>query len=206
MKRALLTAVLISFVMGASAISSLAASEHGGHHPGKAQSTATASTPGMMGHQGMGQGPCMTPPSSDSMSHMMDKRMGAGMSHMMGGGKMGMMEQRMAHMFFLDRVEDLGLSTEQVSKLKAIHSDCRKDNIRNAAESKIVKLELGDLLAGDDWSLTEAESLVRKARKLDGDIQVRHLQALTDARKLLTPEQLKQARSDDVASNLENLF
>lgn len=140
------------------------------------------------------------------MGREMGDMMGEGMTGMMRAGKMGMMEQRMEHMFFLDRADDLGLSAEQVSKLKALHVECRKDNIRNAAEAKIARLELTELLSRENWTLKDAEPLVRKAQKLEGDIQVRHLQAVSEARKVLTAEQLMQAGSGGSSGNLESLF
>lgn len=212
MKKALLPALLISFFLGATAISGFAASEHEAHHPGGAAGPAATSPQGMMKQQGTGmaQMPCMAAPDTGSMSQMMGQgmgeMMGAGMSGMMGAGRMGIMEQRMEHMFFLDRAKELGLSAEQVSKLKALHVECRKDNIRNAAEAKIARLELTELLAGDNWTLKDAETLVRKVQKLEGDIQVRHLQAVSDARKGLTAEQLKQAHSAGSSGILESLF
>ncbi|AMV70601.1 hypothetical protein DBW_0201 [Desulfuromonas sp. DDH964] len=213
MKRVLFTAVLISVYIGTTVISSLAASEHEAHHPAGAQSAATTSKQGKMNPQGMAQMPCMAAADAGSMSQMMGMMgegmgdmMDAGMGKMMSAGKMGMMEQRMAHMFYLDRVDELGLSADQVSKLKTLHMDCRKDNIRNAAEAKIARLDLADLLSGDNWTLKDAEALVRKIQKLEGDIQVRHLQAISDAHKVLTNEQLKQARSGEASGNLESLF
>jgi len=124
----------------------------------------------------------------------------------MHGEQMGMMEHGAGHMFYLDRAEELGLSAEQVSKLKAIQMEGRKDNIRNAAEVKIARLELSDLLSGDTWALKDAESLVRKVQTLEGDLQIRRLQAISDARKVLTAEQLQQIQTEDKAGNLENLF
>ena len=207
MKRVLCTAVLVSFFIGSTVTSSLAAAEHEAHHPGGEQPNATTTS------QGMGRMPCMADPAADSMSQMMGKMghwmgnmMSTGMANMMGDGKMGIMEQRMAQMFFLDRAEELGLSAVQVNKLKMLHTDCRKDNIRNAAEVKIARLDLADLLAGDNWSQQEVESLVRKVHQLEGDIQLRHLQAVSDARNLLTAKQLQQARSVGNSGNLESLF
>ena len=157
--------------------------------------------------------PCMNEQGTGSKAQMMGMMgngmgdmMGAGMSNMMAGGKMGMMEQHMAHMFYLDSATELGLSADQIGKLKALHTECRTDNIRNAAEAKIARLELADLLATDSWSQQDAEGLVRKVQKLEGDIQVRHLQAQSAARKVLTAEQLKQSRSAGNVSSLEDLF
>lgn len=215
MKRVFCTAVLVSFFMGATVFTSFAASEHESHHPTAMQATATTSAKGMMMKHGAGMSkmPCMAESSSGSKPQMMGMMggkmgdmMGAGMSGMMAGGKMGMMGHGMEHMFFLDRSEQLGLSAEQVNKLKAIHVECRKDNIRNAAEAKIARLDLADLLSGDNWALKDAEPQARKVQKLEGDIQVRHLEAVSEARKVLTAEQLKQAHTDDSSGDLENLF
>ena len=119
---------------------------------------------------------------------------------------MGMMDHQAGHLFFLDRADELGLSSEQIDKLKTLQTECRRDNIRNVAELNIVRLELADLLATDNWSLQDAEKLVRKVQKMEGDIQVRHLQALNAARKILTEEQLKQALSGGTSGDLESLF
>jgi len=204
MKKTLLTALLISLFLGATTLSGFAASEHEGHHPGGTEAPSTSPSQGMMKQQGMGVGqmPCMADKSSGSMMSMM----GQGMGDMMGSGDMGMMGKRMEHMFFLDRAEELGLSADQVGKLKTIHMECRRDNIRNAAEAKIARLELADLLYGDNWTLKDVETMVRKVQKLEGDIQVRHLQAISDARKVLTANQLQQALFDGASGNLENLF
>jgi Spy/CpxP family protein refolding chaperone len=215
MKRVLYITVLVSFLIGTSVFTSIAATEQESHHPAGVQAAASTSSDGMMMQQGAGmnQIPCMAAPPSGSKSQMMGMMgkgmgdmMGSGMSGMMHGGQMGMMEQRMEHMFYLDRVDALGLSADQVSKLKTIHVDCRKKNIRNVAEAKIARLELSELLTSDSWTMKDAEALVRKVQTLEGDIQVRHLQAVNDARKVLTAEQLKQAHADGGAANLEGLF
>ena len=230
MKKVLYTAVLISLFTGATAFTSVAASEHEKHHPAGMQTGAT-STKGMMMQQGadMGQRPCMAASASGSKSQKMGmmggKEMGGmmrggqmgmmgeggmqGMMHggrMMHGNQMGMMEHGKGHMFYLDRADELGLTSEQVDKLKAIHVEGRKDNIRNAAEAKIARLELSDLLSGDTWALKDVESLVRKVQTLEGDLQIRRLQAVSDARKVLTAEQLQQTQTDGSAGNLENLI
>ena len=200
MKKALLTTILFSFLVGATAISSMASPSQ--DMMGQQQ--------GMMGQQGMdmNQRPCMTSSAPGSMPQMMDPGM---MDHgMMGAGmmRMGMMDGPMAHAFYLDRADELGLSADQVAKFKALQSDSRRDNIRNAAEVKIARLELADLLDDKNWSLKDAEPLIRNVQKLEGDVQVRYLQAMSGARKVLTAEQLKQASSDAYgnAGKMESLF
>jgi len=200
MKRTFYIVLLVGFILGATNLPSPAASN---------QETQSPPHRMMMQHGSeMGQMPCESGHAPGSMMPMMGM-MGEGMGNMMGPGMSGMMGgmgHQMEHMVFLDRSEELGLSTEQVGKLKAIHTECRKDNIRTAAEAKIVRLELAELLSGDAWKVKDAEALVRKAQKLEGDIQVRHLQAQSDARTVLTAEQLKKVQSGGNADNLEGLF
>ena len=37
-----------------------------------------------------------------------------------------------------------------------------------------------NLLSSDNWTMTDAQPLVQKLEKIEGDIHLRHLQALTD--------------------------
>ena len=110
----------------------------------------------------------------------------------------------MGRMLFLDRAEALELTADQVAKLKAIHADCRRENIRQGAEVRIARLELKDLVAESNWIPAAAEKLVRRIKTLEGDMQVRHLRAWAEARKVLTAEQLRKADSgkDDDAEDL----
>lgn len=55
----------------------------------------------------------------------------------------------------------------------------------------MARLELSDLVASDHWTIKDAEPLVHKIANLEGDIHLRHLQALNDARNILTTDQLK---------------
>lgn len=213
MKRIVCLVFSVGFLIGMSSVTALA---HGGP---------------MMGTQPMGRsvmGPHAdetdVPPCRGEAVHClggyragMMNRMGGpyamggpmdGMMDRMDQGPMGlfMMEQASERSFYLDRVDELGLSADQVARLKALRSDCRKDNIRSASEATIARMELADLLAGEDWSLKDAEALVRKVKTLEGDIQLRHLKAVADARKVLTPDQLDQARSGGDEDNVECPF
>jgi Spy/CpxP family protein refolding chaperone len=126
--------------------------------------------------------------------------------HQMGNAPMmmnhGMGPNRMEHDLYIDRAAELGLSAEQVAQLKKIRSDCRKDNIRTGAELKITRFELADL-GETNTSPEQLEKLVRQSKILEGDIEIRHLKAKAEARKVLTAEQLKKA---DAGASLEDLF
>jgi len=120
-------------------------------------------------------------------------------------GRMPMQPEKMRAMmrrvFYLDRIEELGLQPDQVARLKQIQADCRRDNLRTAAEVKIARFDLSDLLEGD-WSLDAAEQLVRKIAKLEGDLKVRHLRAVKEASAVLSPEQVKKLATADSPESL----
>ena len=199
MQIARFSVLLISILMGTMAIAHAATDGHEDHHPGGDQPSAAApARQGMMGMPGMmHQGKGM-------MSEGMPCMMGSGRP-MMGMGS-GMMPQPLEQMFFLDRADALELTPEQQSRLKLIRFALRKDNIRSGAEAKIARLELAELLGTGNWSLQDAEPLVRRVQQLQGDIQLRRLQALIDARTVLTPAQLEKARASEQPGNLESLF
>lgn len=230
MKRTIKAVILTSLLLAAMAVTSQAADmEH--HHPGDGAAMTPNDMQEMMQQkmEGMPGGmkddksceksgtPCSKPCMNEAAQpghHMkgagMPGKMGSdhsmsGMDHGMRGKNPGMMHQRMEHELFLDRAEALSLTPAQVTKLKTIHSECRNDNIRKAADAKIARLELKDLLDGQDWDLKIAEPLVRKAQTLEGDMLVRHLQAISAARKVLTAEQLQKASVEE-SEDLEELF
>lgn len=109
-------------------------------------------------------------------------------------------------MLYLDRAEELELTPDQVARLKAIHSDCRKEHIRKGAEIRIARLELTELLSQPNWIPAAAEKLIRRIHTLKGDLQVRQLQAMTAARSILTPEQLKKAAESGDDDDPADLF
>ena len=227
MIRKLQTIIWAVCVFGLVTVTGALGAEHEAHHPAAEEEAAATATkvqpdaaaqamPGMMGMMGQGAGmmnmmgqkgggmtnmPCLDPSAPSSRLHMMGGMLSGRMTM-----EPGMMKRMMDREFFLDRAGQLGLSAEQVTRLRAIRSACRKDNIRTGAEARIARLELDDLLGRDDWSLDEAEKLIRKMQKLEGDMLFRHLQAAAEAREVLTPEQLETVRSGPGRQALDKLF
>jgi Spy/CpxP family protein refolding chaperone len=215
MNKTFCTAIWVVFLFGAVTLTGAAAADIEGHPPGAEQGTSpfSASAPDqpmpgmmkMMQNQGMmemmGPRPCMDPSAPSSRLHMMGGML---------SGRMSMDPARMQHMmereFFLDRAEELNLTAEQVDRLGAIRNTCRKENIRTGAEARIARMDLDDLLSQKSWSIKEAEKLVRQMQTLEGDMLVRHLQAVTEARKVLTADQLKKAESGSQDVGLKELF
>jgi hypothetical protein len=190
-------AVVLSFGVAAA---TLARAGHEEHHPQAAgEPTVSPQSMEMMRMGGMGTKGGMEGMMCPMCAQMMAGGMMAEREGMDERGGMGMMDRP----FFLDRVKELGLGDEQVSKLKEVRQAARADNIRTAAELRIARLELLDLLAGE-WKLETAEKLVRDMQKMQGDMKIRFLKAKKEAEQVLTPEQLKVARGGE--EELEGLF
>jgi len=187
-KRIIMITLLASFIAGGTALFSAIAMAHGGA--------------GMMGGQdgNIGQTHCQDEAYSGTMHRgdgyeMMGGMMGyGGMGSMMRGGHGGHMMDfdDMRHGSVLNQADKLGLSDDQISKLNTLRVAERKDIIQKEAEVKVARLDLSELVASNHWTVKDAEPLIHKLENLEGDIHLRHLQALSDARNILTAEQLKQ--------------
>ncbi len=228
------TAILAGLLLCTAPLSGLAATDTAQDQPVEVAVAPGGAMPGMM-MRNRGEMPCPKPcmkgevqasapcMTDDSMRrhHRMDRGHGMGQMDcdMMGrshsrrqrdcgmpGMGCGMQPLKMGRMLFLDRAAALELTEEQVFKLKAIHTDCRRENIRQEAEARIARLELKDLLGESNWIPAAAEKLVRKIKTIEGDQQVRRLRAQAEARKVLTPEQLRKADAGGSGDEAESLF
>ncbi|TYO98666.1 hypothetical protein EDC39_10526 [Geothermobacter ehrlichii] len=191
MKKKLLYALAGILLLNIMVVPGFAQNGHGHRGPGMEHSMMSMK---MRGAQGPS---CMA--NSTSLAGRLD------MMTCMLTGKMpmqpGKMHTMMKRVFFLDRIEELGLQKAQVERLKEIQAACRRDNLRTAAEVKIARLELEDLLEGD-WTLDAAEQLIRKISKFEGDMKVRHLAAVREAFAVLTDEQTKKLFTEDSPESL----
>ncbi|MBI5787839.1 MAG: periplasmic heavy metal sensor [Candidatus Schekmanbacteria bacterium] len=124
-----------------------------------------------------------------SAKHCKDKQME------MGEGESGCLpcERKECAGFYLDNKEALGLSDEQVAKMKELQLASRKVKIHNMAEVDVLKLELNALLDAKKPDLTEIDAKVDKISQLKAETMKNCLQASVKAREVLTEEQTKLA-------------
>lgn len=206
------TAIGVVLLLGVIGLSRGNAAEQGEHHPNTTGPAAGMEMMGKgmgmpemmmdrMGMEMMGGKPCQEPAALSCRLQMMSSMLSGRMAM-----EPGMMGRMMDREFFLDRAEELGLSAGQVEKLQGLRNACRKENIRSGAELKILRFDLDELLSKVNWSVKEAEKMIRQMQTLEGDMQVRHLQAIADARKVLTAEQLQKAGSTGRNAELNELF
>ena len=140
--------------------------------------------------------------SSAQMSGMMRMHgMGMGMG-MMGrsGGMMGTGGMGMGMMWgnnltvYLSYADELGLSVDQVSKLKERQRALNKEIIDLRAKIAAAQIELQELFDQDKVDMNAVEKKIRANQELSGALLLSSIRANVDARNILTPEQRTAAQ------------
>jgi len=111
---------------------------------------------------------------------------------MMGMGNMDMMGEMMG--MCLMHAEKMGLTDDQIAKMKLGHSEMQKKQARFKADLKIAEIELRDIMEVKDFDLEKARAAVIKI----GEIKVAHhlemLKAMKEMRAIVTDEQFKNMK------------
>jgi Spy/CpxP family protein refolding chaperone len=101
--------------------------------------------------------------------------------------KMGdMMGMCIAH------AELMGLTDDQLMKMKPRHSDMQKKQARFKADVKIAEIELMEIMEVKDFDLAKANSQVKKIAEIKTAHHLEMLKAMKEMRTILTNEQFKQ--------------
>jgi Spy/CpxP family protein refolding chaperone len=195
-------AVVLSAVALTAGIALAQTMESGPHHTHKNKPEANEGMESgmrgpMMGGGMMGgmMGPMMC-------GRMMGPMTGGMMRGMMGRhGMMGMDEHPMmdvermmgAHLSMCIRhAEKLGISEEQIERLRAVHNEQAKKLIRLRSEIQVLNVDLRSELAKDSPDFSRVESLLKKREPLRTDFFLEGLRTRADASKILTAEQRKK--------------
>ncbi len=87
---------------------------------------------------------------------------------------------------------EIGLTEEQASQIRRIHDEARKASIRQSAELRVARLELGELMAAE----TVDEARIAAKVKAIAELQAAALRQRTDSqlavRRLVTAEQFQK--------------
>jgi periplasmic protein CpxP/Spy len=128
-----------------------------------------------------------------AFSQMMDMPMRGerrGSGPMMGMGCMDGMCDMMGSC--LAQAGKLGLTDDQIMKMKPIHRDMQKMQARFKADLKIAEIDLMAIMDVKDFDLDKADAQVRKI----GDMKTAHhlemLKAMKEMRAILTDDQFKK--------------
>jgi len=110
--------------------------------------------------------------------HVMDK------GHM---DKMGdMMGMCMAH------ADKMGLTDDQMAKMKPVHSDMQKKQARYKADLKIAEIELQEVMEVKNFDLEKAGFAVKKIAEIKTAHHLEMLKAMKEMRTVLTDEQFNK--------------
>ena len=101
------------------------------------------------------------------------------------------------HRFFslLRHAKDLGLTDEQVSKLKSLMTEYKKTRIRDKADVKLAKVDVRALAHDEKADMAAIESAVNKLEGAQAKMLLDGIKALRAASATLTPEQREKWRS-----------
>lgn len=93
-----------------------------------------------------------------------------------------------------EHADKMGLSEDQIMKMKPLHRDMQKKQARFKADLKIAEIELMEIMEVKDFDLEKAGMAVKKV----GDIKTAHhlemLKNMKEMRTILTDEQFKKMK------------
>ena len=130
-----------------------------------------------------------------------DPSYGHGGGHGAGGGHgygKGMMHSGTGHLIrhLLNHEKNLGLTAEQVAKLKDIQLNLDKARIKAEADIQIAERELKALTDNEQSDLAAIETKLRQSEDLQVGLRMTSIKTRRDVMGLLTPEQRAKEKSE----------
>jgi len=131
-------------------------------------------------------------PAFSQMKDMSMKGHGEGHGQMMEMGTMEKMGDMMG--MCINHAEMMGLTDDQVMKMKPIHNEMQKKQARFKADKKIAEIELMEIMEGKDFDLEKASAAVKKISGIKTAHHLEMLNAMKEMRTILTDEQFKKMK------------
>lgn len=94
----------------------------------------------------------------------------------------------------IENRESLGLTDEQVSKLKAIRNAFRKASARFRADLMEAEEQFQDQMGMDSIAIGEIERISKRIEGLEHELRMAYAKAISDGKSTLTPDQLDNLR------------
>lgn len=94
----------------------------------------------------------------------------------------------------LDHSDIIGLTDEQLMKMRPLHLEMLKEHARFKADLKIAEIELMEIMDVKDFDLGKASAAVKKVGEVKTAHHLKMLQAVKDMRTILTDEQFKKMK------------
>ena len=116
---------------------------------------------------------------------------------MQGGHDQGEQEEQSAHYLkhLLKHAKEIGLTSGQIGKLKAMQLDFKRTQARTEADIKIARLELHALLEEEQAELSAIQAKVDQLKKAEGGLLLAAIKSKRDATAMLTPDQRGKDRA-----------
>ena len=113
--------------------------------------------------------------------------------HGEGHGPMMKMDMDMmgGDMMCMEHADKMGLTDDQMMKMKPLHREMQKKQIRSKADLKIAEIELKEIMEVKDFDLDKATYAVKKIEDIKTAQHLEMLKAMKDMRAILTDEQFK---------------
>jgi periplasmic protein CpxP/Spy len=100
-----------------------------------------------------------------------------------------------SRLVILQHQKEIGLTDEQVKKLKAIELDFDRARIKSEAEIQIVEREVLALVEEEKTDLSAIEAKVKQSELLEVGLRMLAFKARHDALAVLTPEQREKGKA-----------
>jgi len=131
------------------------------------------------------------PAFAQMMDMPMKPQMG-GRGQMMGMGNIDRMGDMMG--MCLAQAGTMGLTDDQITKMKPIHSEMQKKQARFSADLKIAEIELMDIMDVKDFDLEKASAAVKKIEEIKTAHHLEMLKAMKEMRAIFTDDQFKKMK------------
>ena len=123
---------------------------------------------------------------------------GGGGHSSMGGYGAGMMHNSTGHLIrhLLQREQEIGLTAEQVTKLKDMQLNLDKTRIRTEADIQVAEREVKALTENEKSDLGAVEAKVKQSHDLQVGLRMVSIKARRDVLAVLTPEQRGKEKTE----------
>ena len=92
--------------------------------------------------------------------------------------------------------KEIGLTEDQIARLKAIHLELDRTRIRTEAEVLVAERELAAMVQDDKTDMAAIEAKVKQSEALEAGLRLTAIKAKRHAIALLTPEQREKEKSE----------
>jgi Spy/CpxP family protein refolding chaperone len=117
---------------------------------------------------------------------------------MMGSHGMGMMHRSTGHLIrhLLKHEKEIGLSADQVTKLKDIQLNLDKTRIKSEADIQVAERELRALTDDEKSDLGAIEAKLKQSEDLQVQLRMTSIKTRREVLALLTPEQRAKEKAE----------